>query len=178
MNALLVLLFALVFPLAHILNGWVFGWLAFSSHIGLIYLPAFLRLANVLILDGLNGTLATLLGGMLLIYYTQESTTVAFLNSLCSAGGPLVALLFFRWHRGRKVELTSLRDLTELTLAYAVSNAMLHHVMWSLLDPTKLQSPVQVLWMITGDILGALLGAYLMKWGVLYYRQRKLGADF
>ena len=178
MNALLVLLFAIVFPAAHILNGWLFGWLAVSSHIGLIYLPAFLRLVNVLILGPLLGTLATLLGGMLLMYYTHESTHVALLNALCSAGGPLLALLFFRWQSGRAVELTSLKDLTVLTLAYAVFNTLLHHVVWSVLDRSMLQTPAQVLWMIVGDILGALLGAYLMKWVVQRYRERKLEADF
>ena len=178
MSILLVLVFAAIFPLAHIFNGWVFGWTAISSYIGLIYLPAFLRLVNVLILGRLNGTLATLLGGLFLMYYTQESPMAALLNSLCSAGGPLLALVLFRWHSGRDVELTSLKDLTQLTLVYAISNAVLHHALWSVLDRSRLQEPVQVLWMIVGDILGALLGAYLMKWGILLYRQRKLKADF
>lgn len=177
MSAALVIVFAVIFPLAHILNGWVFGWISISSHIGLIYLPAFLRLANVLILGRLNGTLATLLGGMLLMGYTHESPAVAFLNSLCSAGGPLLALVFFKWHTGRNVELTSLKDLTLLTLVYAVSNALLHHAMWSVLDRSMLDEPVQVLWMIVGDILGALLGAYLMKWGVMAHRRHQLKAD-
>ena len=178
MNALLVILFAVIFPLAHILNGWIFGWVAISSSIGLMYLPAFLRLANVLILGRLYGTLATLLGGMLLMYYSHETPWVAFLNSLCSAGGPLLALVLFRWHAGRNVELTSLKDLTLLTFVYAISNALLHHAMWSVLDRSRLQEPIQVLWMILGDILGALLGAYLMKWGILFYRQYKLKAHF
>ena len=178
MSALLVILLAVIFPLAHILNGWVFGLAAISSHISLIYLPAFMRLANVLILGRLNGTLATLMGGMLLMFYSNESPLVAFLNSLCSAGGPLLALYLFQWHASRPVELTSLKDLTLLTLVYAISNAVLHHIMWSVLDRSMLQDSTQVLWMILGDISGALLGAYLMKWGVLWYRQYKLKADF
>jgi len=176
-NALLIVLFALVFPVSHILNGWVFRFAEISPHIGLIYLPAFLRLANVLILGRFNGSLATLLGGLLLMWHFNESSSVALLNSLCSAGGPLVALLVFRWHTGRNVELTSLKDLTLLTLIYAVSNAVLHHAMWSVIDRSKLQEPVQVLWMVLGDILGALLGAYIMKWVIDGYRQCRLKAD-
>ena len=58
-----------------------------------------------------------------------------------------------------------------LTLMYALSNAVLHHLVWSVVDPSKLSEPIQVVWMVLGDILGALLGAYLMKWCILKYRQ-------
>jgi hypothetical protein len=153
MNFLLIILFAIIFPVVHIVNGWVFKFAEVSPHIGLIYLPAFMRLANVLI------------------------TSVALLNSLCSAGGPLLALSLFRLHAKRDVELTSLKDLTFLTLIYAIANAVLHHAMWSVLDPSKLVAPVQVLWMILGDILGALLGAYIMKWVIVSHRQCRLKSD-
>ena len=171
MSAALVIVFAVIFPLAHILNGWMFQWVEITPHISLIYLPAFLRLVNVLVLGPWHGTLSTLLGGLLLMYYTGESPPVALLNGLCSATGPLLALALFRWHMGRAVVLTSLKDLTLLTLVYALSNALLHHVLWSLLDRALLQSPTQVLWMFVGDVVGALLGAYLMKWAIQCYRQ-------
>ena len=64
-----------------------------------------------------------------------------------------------------------------MTLIYAVSNAVLHHAMWSMLDPSKLIEPTQVLWMIVGDISGALLGAYLMKWSITTYRQYRRHSD-
>ena len=171
MNFVLVILFAAVFPIAHILNGWVFKFAEISPHIGLIYLPAFIRLSNVLVLGRLSGTLANLLGGFLLIGYFSDTTRVAVLNSVCSAAGPLAALSLFKLHAKRDIELTSLQDLAWLTLIYAISNALLHHAMWSVLDPSKLVEPVQVLWMIVGDISGALLGAYLMKWTIITYRQ-------
>lgn len=177
MNFLLIILFAIIFPVVHIVNGWVFKFAEVSPHIGLIYLPAFMRLANVLILGRANGTVATLLGGLLLMQYFDEVTSVALLNSLCSAGGPLLALSLFRLHAKRDVELTSLKDLTFLTLIYAIANAVLHHAMWSVLDPSKLVAPVQVLWMILGDILGALLGAYIMKWVIVSHRQCRLKSD-
>lgn len=177
MDLLLVIFMAVLFPLLHILNGWIFQFAEISPHIGLIYLPAFLRLANVLILGRLHGTLATLLGGVLLMRYFDENNAVALLNSLCSAGGPLLALTFFRWHAARAVDLTSLKDLTWLTLVYAVANAALHHAVWSVLDPSRLVAPVQVFQMILGDIAGALLGAYLMKWTILLYRHHKVRAD-
>ena len=107
MNFLLIILFAVIFPITHVLNGWVFKFAEISPHIGLIYLPAFMRLANVLILGRISGTVATLLGGMLLMQYFNETTTVALLNSLCSATGPLLALSLFKLHAKREVELTA-----------------------------------------------------------------------
>lgn len=174
MSALLVIFLAVVFPLLHIFNGWIFQFAEISPHISLIYLPAFMRLAHVLILGRVQGTLATVLGGLLLMHYFDETPWVAVLNTVCSAGGPLLALQLFRWHAGRAVELTSLKDLTLLTLIYAISNAALHHAMWSVLDRTRLVEPSQVLWMILGDISGALLGAYIMKWSVTQWRRQKI----
>lgn len=177
MNALLVLLFALLFPLSHIFSGWAFSFAEISTHISLIYLPAFMRLANVLILGCAKGTVATLLGGVLLMRYFNEPLGLALLNTLCSAAGPLLALCLFQWQCRRPVELTSLKDLAWLTLIYAISNAVLHHAMWSVVDPAKLEAPQQVLWMVLGDVFGALLGAYIMKWLIVWYRQQKIKVD-
>lgn len=177
MRLLLLILFAGLFPVAHLVNGWIFRFAEITPNIGLVYLPAFLRLSNVLILGPLHGTLATLLGSMMLFWHFDLTLWDALPTALCSAGGPLVALYFFKWHARRPVDLTSLKDLAELTVIYAVSNAVLHHATWSLLDPSKLDEPTQVLWMIVGDILGALLGAYLMKWGIVWYRKRQLAKD-
>ena len=177
MNVLLVLAFALIFPLVHIFNGWVFKFAEITPNIALIYLPAFLRLANILILGPLRGTLATLLGGMLLMQYFGQDFLSMFLDSACSATGPLLAWYLFRWHSGRHVELTAIKDLTVLTLLYAVANAFLHHAVWSLADPSRLKAPEQLMWMVLGDILGALLGAYILRWCVLRYRQYKFEKD-
>ncbi len=173
MNLLLIILFATLFPLSHLFSSWVFGFTEISPHISLIYLPAFMRLANVLILGWLNGFLATLLGSLLLTAYFQDAWLPSVLNSLCSASGPLLALGLFRWHSKRSVVLTSLKDLTLLTVLYAVSNAVLHHITWSLVDPSKLNAPLQVVGMIFGDITGALLGAYALKWVLVQYRECK-----
>lgn len=177
MNVLLIVLFAILFPIIHLANGWIFKFAEITPHIGLIYLPAFLRLANVLILGPLSGTLATLLGGLLLMEYFGELAWLALLNNLCSAGGPLVALALFRLHHRRAVELTSLKDLAWLTLLYAFANAALHHTVWSVVAPDKLVGSSQVLWMILGDISGTLLCAYIMKWTILWHRQRKFKSD-
>jgi hypothetical protein len=174
MNALLILVLALAYPMVHIANGFVFSFAEITPHIGLVYLPAFMRLFNVLVLGPLAGTLATFLGGMLLMRYFDEGLTLALLDVGCSAGGPLVALCLFKAGWRRDVDLSSLKDLTLLTLMYAPSNALLHHLMWSWLDPSRLTSPSQLLWMTLGDLLGALLGAYVLRWGVRRYKSADL----
>lgn len=171
MNALLIIVFSLIFPITHIANGWIFEFAEVSSHISLIYLPAFVRLANVLVLGPLKGTLATFMGGLLLAQTFDEPFVASTLNICCSASGPLISLCIFKMYSRRNVHLTSIKDLGVLTLMYALSNAVLHHLVWSVVDPSKLSEPIQVVWMVLGDIFGALLGAYLMKWCILKYRQ-------
>ena len=177
MNALLIIVLGILYPITHIANGWLFKFAEITPTIGLIYLPAFLRLANVLILGPRNGTLATLIGGVLLMRIYNDVSLVGLLNIVCSASGPLVALYIFKAYTRRSFELTSLKDLGALTVIYAIANALLHHLVWSVLDKSQLAEPIQVLWMILGDIFGALLGAYAMKWGVSKYRQHQISKD-
>ena len=177
MNALLIIAFAVLFPIVHIANGWIFKFAEITPHISLIYLPAFLRLANVLILGPRNGTLATLLGGVLLMSTFEVSLIVGLLNVGCSAFGPVVALFIFKTYTRRDAELTSLKDLAALTLIYAIANSVLHHLVWSVVDKSQLAEPVQVLWMVLGDIFGALIGAYAMKFVIRQFRLRQIAKD-
>ena len=62
MHILLILALAVLFPATHILSGWLFDFAAINDHISLIYLPAFLRLFNLLILGPVFGTLINHLG--------------------------------------------------------------------------------------------------------------------
>ena len=174
MSLLLVAVFAVLFPLTHWANGWLFAFAEINPNVGLVYLPAFWRLANILILGPVKGTAATLLGGAILAPSFDDPSWATALNVVCSACGPLVALFAFKAYFNRSFELTSLKDLAVLTLIYALANAFLHHFMWAALRPSQLGSPEQILWMVIGDILGALIGAYLLKWGVTLYRRRQV----
>lgn len=170
MQLILIGILAIAYPALHIFNSFVFKFTEISPHISLIYLPAFLRLFNVLVLGPRDGTLATLLGGVLLMRYFNDTTAVGLLNIACSAGGPLLALFLFKLHFKRACDLASLQDLTLLTLIYAPANALLHHLVWSQLAPEQLAAPMQVLWMTLGDILGALIGAYAMRFAIRQYK--------
>jgi hypothetical protein len=87
-------------------------------------------------------------------------------NVFCSSAGPLLALWAFERVSGQAVKLTSLKDLSVVTVAYCVANALIHHAVWWIFDLKELGSGVQVFWMMVGDLNGALLGAYLLKWTV------------
>lgn len=155
----------IAFPVVHLLNGWLFSFAEITPNIGLIYLPAFIRLFNVLVLGPIKGTFATYAGGLLLMF-TQENPgdAVDLLSIACSAGGPLVAVFVFQFVRGRSAQLSALGDVAAVALIYCVANAVLHHLMWSFFDPTQLAGSDSLFWMALGDFNGALLGAYGLKW--------------
>ena len=165
----LLLLSAIVYPFLHMANGWIFTSLEITPHVGLVYLPAFMRMLNVLVLGKVRGTLATALGGIFLMQVFNDHSVVGFLNVLCSAIGPLLAVLVFRFYTGREVSLLSLKDLGIVTLGYCLANAIVHHVVWTLFDPQQLVAPQQLLWMMLGDFNGVLIGAYALKWAALRF---------
>jgi len=172
MHILLILALAVLFPATHILSGWLFDFATLNDHVSLIYMPAFLRLFNLLILGPLFGTLATILGGLLLATQFNEHLGIQFLNVACSSAGPLMALIGFKMYWKRQVQLTSIQDLAALTLIYCAFNSVIHHVTWVLIGQSQSFALTEVFWMFLGDLNGALLGAYLMK-AMLDYLEKK-----
>ena len=164
LELLLLPCFALLFVLLHFMTGWLFGFAELSSNISLLYLPAFVRMLSVLVLGKFRGTVATLLGGVLLMVFLESESLTGLANVFCSAAGPLLALWTFERFNGQAVKLTSLKDLSVVTVAYCVANALIHHAVWLAFDLKELGSGVQIFWMMVGDLNGALLGAYLLKW--------------
>lgn len=85
---MLILGLGLLFPVVHSANGWLFSFIELTPNVSWIYLPAFLRLLNVLVLGKLKGTLATLLGGMVLLGVDKQDNTLLLdaAHILSSAG--------------------------------------------------------------------------------------------
>lgn len=163
MEFVLILAAAACYALAHVLNGWLFHWIEVSNHISWVYLPGFLLLFYVLVLGRVNGFVAIFLGGMLLANPNDEPGIVMLANNVCSGLAPVLACIVFeRWY-GRKVGLSSLKELFQFTVIYALLNTVLHHVTWSILDTSQWHGPLQVAGMALGDFLGALIGVGLMK---------------
>ena len=166
MNLLLITGFSALYLAIHVLNSWFFQSIEITSHVSMVYLPAFLRLFNVLVLGAVKGSFTTLLGGVLVMKYLNEPTVIGLLNTVCSICGPLLALLLFQVRFQRPVDLSSLRDLVLLAIACSVINPLLHHATWSVFDPAQPVSAAQLFQMVVGDFMGCLIGVGLMKFTV------------
>ena len=159
-----ILLLAFCVPLfagAHLFNGWVFQYFELSVHISWVYLPAFLRVAYVLVLGSVWGFSTIFLGSLLLSSDFDEHLLHNITNSVASALGPVLALGLFRLMKERALQISRLSDLVQMCLLYALLNALLHHVAWSYNQPYQFLSPDQLPIMVIGDLTGAVLGAVL-----------------
>ena len=172
MNFLLTLTLAVLYSALHALNAWLFEFANLTAHISLIYLPAFLRMFNILVMGPIYGTLATFIGGVILLFWFNEPLSLGFLNIAASCAGPLIAMMGFRIYFKRRIQLTSLKDLAIVTVVYAICNSLLHHAIWSILDSDQLIETNSSIWMFVGDLNGALLGAYLLKASLDYLTKK------
>jgi hypothetical protein len=163
LNFVFYFLAIVLFPALHLLNAKLFFFAEFNSHISLIYLPAFLRLFNVLVFGALPGTVITFLGGMLLFPYMEERSWMFVANDACSALGPLIALAIFRFYSGKQVSVGNLKHLIALALLYTFSNALIHHLVWNFGETNLFMEPVQFFEMLIGDLIGTFIGVLLLK---------------
>jgi len=160
----LAILSGVLFCTVHVVNGWLLQSLEFSEHISFLYLPSFLRLFNVLVLGLVWGTLGTAIGGCLLFFWLHDSLFLSIFNTTISASSAALAVWVLSILQRRKLSITRLSDLLQLALFCALLNALLHHLMWSFLDPSQLVSSDQLALMAIGDINGAIVGAVVLRW--------------
>jgi len=150
-----------LFAATHLANAWLFDHISVSNHINWIYLPAFLRVAYVLILGPVWGFTAIFVGSSLLGANFNENLLQASLNAGASAIGPVLALVLFRLLKERSLRIAQPSDLMQMCLLYALINAVVHHFCWAYQQPEQLLSVSQLPIMVIGDLAGALLGAFL-----------------
>lgn len=160
----LAVLAGVLFCVVHLLNGWLLSAFEISNHISFLYLPSFLRLVNVLVLGMLWGTLGTAIGCLLLMPWSQDTVFLSLVNATASAGCAALAVMLMRFMQKRPLSLARFSDLLSLALLYALLNALIHHALWSMLDPSQLVNPNQLAFMMVGDINGAVIGALVLRW--------------
>ena len=168
-----ILLLALCAPLfagAHLFNGWLFQQFELTAHISWIYLPAFLRVAYVLVFGPAWGFATIFLGSLLLGDGFDENLLQSLTNAVASALGPVLALGLFRLLKERALQLSRLSDLVQMCLLYAMLNALVHHAAWTYQQPEQLMVVSQLPIMVIGDLAGALIGA-----GLFTLLMRRLG---
>lgn len=154
----------LLFCGCHLLNGWLLSYFEISNHISLIYLPGFIRLANVLLFGLVWGSIATAMGGLFLMWWLHETWLIGLFNVGISASVAALAVVLMQVLLQRRLSLRKLSDLIQLAGLYALLNAVLHHLIWSILDPVQLIAWPQLFYMVAGDLNGALIGALALRW--------------
>jgi len=170
-----------LFAATHLANAWLFDHISVSNHINWIYLPAFLRVAYVLILGPVWGFTAIFFGSSILGVNFNENLLQALLNAGASAVSPVLALVLFTLLKERALRIAQPSDLIQMCLLYALLNAVVHHFLWAYQQPEQLMSVSQLPIMIIGDLAGALLGAFLftliMRRSGLYPLIERLSKD-
>ncbi len=164
-KATLVLLGSLVYTSLHMANIWLFGVWEVTQNISWIYLPSFIRLANLLILGPLWGTLATGLGGAELIFLSDQALNgLAWLNVLASCSSAVAAYGLFQWLFHRPVALSQLKDLLLLAGIYTLINPGLHFLLWQLLYANTPKPLHDFVAMAVGDLVGVIVGGLFFVW--------------
>ena len=160
-----MLLGSLVYMSTHLANLWVFEFWEVSPNISWVYLPSFLRLANLLILGPLWGTFATALGGAELIFLSDQGfNALAWLNVLASCSSAVIAYGVLHLMIHRPVALTHLKELLLLAGVYTLINPSLHFLLWHVIQPFTETSLHDFVAMAVGDLAGAVLGSMLFVW--------------
>jgi len=166
-KATLMLLGSLLYMSAHLANLWVFEFWEVTPNISWVYLPSFLRLANLLILGPLWGTCATALGGAELIFLSNQGFNgLAWINVLASCSSAVAAYGLLLVMKQRPIVLTQFKELLMLAGVYTLINPSLHFILWHLIQAYSDTSMQDFVAMAVGDLAGAVLGSMLFVWVV------------
>jgi hypothetical protein len=166
-KATLMLLGSLLYMSAHLANLWVFEFWEVTPNISWVYLPSFLRLANLLILGPLWGTCATALGGAELIFLSNQGFNgLAWMNVLASCSSAVAAYGLLLVMTQRPIVLTQFKELLMLAGVYTLINPSLHFILWHLIQAYSDTSMQDFVAMAVGDLAGAVLGSMLFVWVV------------
>jgi hypothetical protein len=166
-KVLLMLVSSLIYMSAHLANLWVFEFWEVTPNISWVYLPSFLRLANLLILGPMWGTCATALGGAELIFLSNQGFNgLAWMNVLASCSSAVAAYGLLHVMTQRPVALTQLKELLMLAGVYTLINPSLHFILWHLIQAYTETSLQDFVAMAVGDLAGAALGSMLFVWVV------------
>jgi hypothetical protein len=162
----LTLTSAVLFVCFFQLNNWAFSIFEYSDGISWVFLPAGFRVILVLVM-GLPGALGLMLGSWLIDreLFTQNAAALAFLNGIVGGLTPWLVLKFLIYRQWLDPKLQSLNTLLllKMTLLFAATSALVHQLVWLVLDRPHLNIWVDIWPMFMGDTLGALLMLYGFK---------------
>lgn len=149
-------------------NEWLLETLEYSQYINWIFLPGGIRVVIVMVM-GLPGALGLVLGSWAVTYFgEQEWGLLQIGNGLISGLTPwMVMRLMFKEDvfNHPRIRLTPDR-LLAFVVSYALVNALLHHGFWWTMHATDHDAWNGFVPMMVGDLLGALVLLYLLKWSL------------
>lgn len=158
------LAFALLFMLTFEANRLLDDWVSFvDSRVSYVFLPAFVRVAAVLV-AGLAGALGVFLGSCLIGLLYEQPLGLAVGHAFISALAPCLALYLLRMAVQRSQNSFDLLTLLVLALFTSLISAITHGLFWAFFDADIFQPGVDLVGvMIVGDFLGVLLGFFLLR---------------
>jgi hypothetical protein len=165
----------LAFVVAYEVSSWLDPWVSVvDSRVSLVFLPAFFRVAAVLI-AGLAGALGLFLGALFIGLAHGDSLAVVLPQATLSALAPCLAVYLLRMALRRAMLSFDLATLLLIGALTSIFSALLHGVFWA-----SFQSDILV-WgadtitlMMIGDLIGVLLGFFLLGLAVRFIKAIRL----
>lgn len=128
-----------------------------SGRIDLVFLPAFARIASVLV-AGLAGVAGIAVGSFFMnLFFNEQPVGFAIWLSIASAAGILLSYGVVRIALNTKAPEFTLPMLVVLTVLYGAFNAMIHGLTWELLGVDQPITTNDLALMMIGDLAGVML---------------------
>lgn len=165
-QAALALTSAALFVSFFVFNEWIFSSFQYSDGINWIFLPAGFRVILVLTM-GLPGAIGLMMGSWYIDSASMTNTAwfFPFINGVVSGFTPWLVMQFLirqGWLAPQLGQITASR-LLQVTLIFSAASAMSDQLVWWSLEKPDANIWVDVWPMFVGNVLGALLMLYGMK---------------
>ncbi|MGF6977284.1 phosphotransferase system glucose/maltose/N-acetylglucosamine-specific IIC component [Paraburkholderia sp. JPY465] len=148
------------------INQELFAHTSFVRGVNWVYLPSGVRLLSTLLL-GFDGAIGLLLAGLItdFLYWFPHDPVRATAGALLGSLAPYLVYRFALEYYDLRASLTNLtpKRLLVLAVAYSVANPLFHHLWFALTGTTKNWFE-SFFTMFVGDLTGALIMLYVMKW--------------
>lgn len=168
---------AALFVVLYAANEALVGWLqasVVSGHLDVIFLPAFVRVAAVVV-AGAAGLLGLFIASLLItVFYLQDPPVQAILQALASTLGIWAAYAVSVWAikpQAKTAELPlSLPVLLVMSVLYCIFNALIHAIAWSISGAIDRLSVVHLAQMMLGDLVGVIVMFFITRWAMKLIR--------
>jgi hypothetical protein len=155
--------FAALYVTLFFINALLSPWVdVVDDRIALLFLPAFVRVAAVVVAK-LAGLLGLFVGGLIISLLYGDTIWTALGVSLASATGIFFAYwILLQAMNAERLSLT-LPVLLVLTVLYAPSNAIVHAFVWEKFGMSDGITALEIALMMLGDVLGVIAMFFALR---------------